>query len=254
MKRTTMFLSLALIALVIPGCSTASAQCPGGRCYTASVWSPWAGIYYSNSPCAGGRCRTAAKPAEPEEPVAEPADPEAGLPITGVSSLADAHADATAAGKPPRARIGGFSLEPASALATAKPGAENCPRGSRPGAENRPPRLADTAPQLVEFKPFCLRVAEIVNAQRAALGLAPLQLDENLCSGCDRHSAWMASGGGFQHAYYAGARECIAYGVRSPEAVVNLWLNSSGHRAIILGGGKTLGVGCSGNYWTLRVR
>ena len=220
MKRTTMFLSLALIALVIPGCSTASAQCPGGRCYTASVWSPWAGIYYSNSPCAGGRCRTAAKPAEPEEPVAEPADPEAGLPITGVSSLADAHADATA----------------------------------EPGAENRPPRLADTAPQLVEFKPFCLRVAEIVNAQRAALGLAPLQLDENLCSGCDRHSAWMASGGGFQHAYYAGARECIAYGVRSPEAVVNLWLNSSGHRAIILGGGKTLGVGCSGNYWTLRVR
>ena len=97
-------------------------------------------------------------------------------------------------------------------------------------------------------------MAEIVNAQRAALGLAPLQLDENLCSGCDRHSAWMASGGGFQHAYYAGARECIAYGVRSPEAVVNLWLNSSGHRAIILGGGKTLGVGCSGNYWTLRVR
>ena len=62
------------------------------------------------------------------------------------------------------------------------------------------------------------------------------------------------NGGGFRHAYYSGGRECIAYGVRSPEAVVSLWLNSSGHRAIILGGGRILGVGCSGNYWTLRVR
>lgn len=208
MKRTTMFMSLALIALVIPGCSTASAQCPGGRCYTASVWSPWAGFYYSNSPCAGGP-RAAAGDALPA-------------------------ADAAVGGEAPAGD-----------------------KGSRPSAvaeEPAEPRLADTAPQLVEFKPFCLRVAEIVNAQRAALGLAPLQLDENLCSGCDRHSAWMASGGGLQHGYYTGSRECIAYGVRSPEAVVNLWLNSSGHRAIILGGGRTLGVGCSGNYWTLRVR
>lgn len=215
MKRTTMFMSLALIALVIPGCSTASAQCPGGRCYTASVWSPWAGFYYSNSPCAGGP-RAAAGDALPasDEAVAEPEEPIPG-------------------GEAPA----GDTL-PAADAAVAEP----------------VPEVADTATQLVEFKPFCLRVAEIVNAQRAALGLAPLQLDENLCSGCDRHSAWMASGGGFQHAYYAGARECIAYGVRSPEAVVNLWLNSSGHRAIILGGGKAIGVGCSGNYWTLRVR
>lgn len=114
--------------------------------------------------------------------------------------------------------------------------------------------IADTVPQLVEFKPFCVRVAELVNKQRAAIGLPALTLDGALCSGCDRHSSWMANGGGFQHAYYAGARECIAYGVRTPEAVVSMWLNSSGHRAIILGGGKTLGVGCSGSYWTLRVR
>ena len=41
--------------------------------------------------------------------------------------------------------IGGFSLEPAPALATAKPGAENCPRGSRPGA-----KIARAASHLVE--------------------------------------------------------------------------------------------------------
>ncbi|MBQ6158040.1 MAG: CAP domain-containing protein [Thermoguttaceae bacterium] len=182
MKRTTMFMSLALIALVIPGCSTASAQCPGGRCYTASVWSPWAGFYYSNSPCAGGRCRTVKKP---DPKVEETKEPE-------------------------------------------------------------PPVVAELS--------ICGKVAQIINARREALGLPVFEVDPELCISCDRHSAFMASGGGFQHGYYTGARECIAYGVRSPEAVVNLWLNSSGHRAIILGGGKTLGVGCSGNYWTLRVR
>ena len=132
--------------------------------------------------------------------------------------------------------------------AVKKPAAEP----EEPKVEEEAPETAEEAPQLVEFKPFCVRVAELVNAQRAALGLPALELDESLCHGCDSHSAYMARNG-FQHAYYGG-RECIAYGVRSPEAVVNLWLGSSGHRAIILGGGKTLGVGCSGNYWTLRVR
>lgn len=185
MKRTLMFMCLCAALALISGCGSAQAACPGGRCASVGVWSPWGGVWYYQSPCANGRC--AAKPAaEPEEPKVE---------------------------------------EP-----------------------------ADTVPELVEFKPFCVRVAELVNAQRAALGLPAFELDESLCQGCDMHSAWMANGGGFQHAYYAGARECIAYGVRSPESVVNMWLGSSGHRAIILGSGKTLGVGCSGSYWTLRVR
>ena len=196
-------MSLAPIALVIPGCRP---LCPMSRRTVLYRPSGHPGRVLQQIPCAGG--------------------PRA------------------AAGDAPRPRaVGGEA--PAG------------DKGSRPSAvaeEPAEPEVADTAPQLVEFKPFCLRVAEIVNAQRAALGLAPLQLDENLCSGCDRHNAWMASGGGLQHGYYTGSRECIAYGVRSPEAVVNLWLNSSGHRAIILGGGRTLGVGCSGNYWTLRVR
>jgi uncharacterized protein YkwD len=105
----------------------------------------------------------------------------------------------------------------------------------------------------VEIKPFCQRVIELVNAQRKAAGLFPLALDETLCQGRDSHSRYMRFNG-FGHAYGIGGRECIAYGVRSPEAVVNLWLNSSGHRAIILGSGRFVGVGCSGSYWTLRVR
>ena len=47
--------------------------------------------------------------------------------------------------------------------------------------------------------------------------------------------------------------ENIAYGQRTPQAVVNAWMNSSGHRANILSASYTqIGVGyvASGNYWT----
>lgn len=49
------------------------------------------------------------------------------------------------------------------------------------------------------------------------------------------------------------AGENIAYGQRTPQAVVNAWMNSSGHRANILNGSYTqIGVGyvANGHYWT----
>ena len=52
---------------------------------------------------------------------------------------------------------------------------------------------------------------------------------------------------------YRSAGENIARGQRSPEAVVNAWMNSSGHRANILSTSFTqIGVGyvADGNYWT----
>lgn len=52
---------------------------------------------------------------------------------------------------------------------------------------------------------------------------------------------------------YRSAGENIAMGQRTPEAVVNAWMNSSGHRANILNASYTeIGVGyvADGNYWT----
>ena len=52
---------------------------------------------------------------------------------------------------------------------------------------------------------------------------------------------------------YRTAGENIAKGYASPQAVVNGWMNSSGHRANILNAGYTqIGVGyvAQGNYWT----
>ena len=52
---------------------------------------------------------------------------------------------------------------------------------------------------------------------------------------------------------YRTAGENIAQGYRTPEAVMNGWMNSSGHRANILNASYTqIGVGyvADGNYWT----
>lgn len=52
---------------------------------------------------------------------------------------------------------------------------------------------------------------------------------------------------------FRSAGENIAKGYATPQAVVNGWMNSSGHRANILNAGYThIGVGyvSSGNYWT----
>ncbi len=52
---------------------------------------------------------------------------------------------------------------------------------------------------------------------------------------------------------YRSAGENIARGQSTPQAVVNAWMNSSGHRANILNASFThIGVGymSSGNYWT----
>lgn len=52
---------------------------------------------------------------------------------------------------------------------------------------------------------------------------------------------------------YQSAGENIAYGQTTPQAVVNAWMNSSGHRANILNSSyKQIGVGyvADGHYWT----
>lgn len=130
---------------------------------------------------------------------------------------------------------------------TTKPQTEN---GS-PAPMPEPP--ADPEPlAAVTVSAPCQTVMELINQARARYGLPYLLADETLCRACDSHSAYMRSYG-FGHAWNSGL-ECIAYGVATPQAVVSLWLNSSGHRAILLGHGSRIGVGFSGTFWTLRVR
>ncbi|MCH5187903.1 MAG: hypothetical protein J1F63_05825 [Oscillospiraceae bacterium] len=117
---------------------------------------------------------------------------------------------------------------------------------------------------------YATRVLELVNEERAKEGLGPLKLDKDLCAVAKMHCDDMAKRNFFDHInpdgkspfdrmndygiFYMAAGENIASGQRSPEAVMNAWMNSPGHRANILSEdfGK-IGVGYAegGKYGTL---
>lgn len=112
-------------------------------------------------------------------------------------------------------------------------------------------------------------VVRLVNVERAKAGLPALTEDWQLSRVARYKSQDMRDKGYFSHQSptygspydmmrafgisYRAAGENIAMGQRTPSAVVNAWMNSSGHRANILSKSFTkIGVGyvASGNYWT----
>ena len=113
-------------------------------------------------------------------------------------------------------------------------------------------------------------VLQLVNEQRTQNGLAPLALSGKLCELAALKAEDMAANNYFDHTSptygtpfdmlkqfgvsYRSAGENIAAGQRTPEEVMNAWMNSSGHRANILNADYTeLGVGIAvgprGIYW-----
>ena len=112
-------------------------------------------------------------------------------------------------------------------------------------------------------------VIRLVNDIRVQNGLKPLTANWELSRVARFKSEDMAANRYFDHTSptygtpfqmirafglsYRAAGENIAYGQRTPAAVVNAWMNSSGHRANILSPSYTqIGVGycAGGNYWT----
>ena len=112
-------------------------------------------------------------------------------------------------------------------------------------------------------------VIALVNDIRLQYGLKALKTDWELCRVARYKSQDMADRGYFSHTSptygspfdmmksfgltYRSAGENIAKGQRTPEEVVNAWMNSSGHRANILNSSFThIGVGyvAKGNIWT----
>ena len=114
-------------------------------------------------------------------------------------------------------------------------------------------------------------VLNLVNNERAKAGLKPLKMSEELRSIANLKAKDMAEKNYFSHTsptygspfdmlqqfgvHYSAAGENIAAGQKTPQEVMNAWLNSSGHRANILNANfDTLGVGvyhggAYGVYW-----
>jgi len=171
-----------------------------------------------------------------------------------------------AAGEPP--------LPPTSSV-EADGSASGAPASSSHTLSPRSITAADSA--------FAQEVVERINRARWQNSLPPLKRNANLDAAAAYHSQDMAVDNYFFHdsynrvggdlvfdrlwyervgSYYTGwslLGECIAAGYTSPEAVVQGWLNSSGHRAVLLSSNyREIGSGyyyqASGSdyttYWT----
>ena len=168
------------------------------------------------------------------------------------------------------------------------PGAGEKPETPDDGApENKPGTPDDSKPETpdnnapenkpgqeegieTEYHAYVLRVVELVNEERAKAGLKPVTLQKNISAAAQvraqetevSFSHTRPDGTKFTTALaqagvtYRGAGENIAWGQRTPEQVMNGWMNSAGHRANILNEKFTsIGVGyyqnaAGTNYWT----
>ena len=114
------------------------------------------------------------------------------------------------------------------------------------------------------------QVLELVNIERKNIGLKPLSLDEKLVQVAHTRAKEITES--FSHTRpdgrscfsaakdagvsYFSAAENIAYGYSTPKAVMNAWMNSSGHKKNILSESLTkIGIGCYKNsdgmlYWS----
>lgn len=126
--------------------------------------------------------------------------------------------------------------------------------------------ISALSPDVASFEAEVIR---LVNQHRAEAGLSPLRANWELSRVARYKSQDMADNRYFAHnspvygtpfqmirafgLSFRTAGENIAYGQRTPQAVVSAWMNSSGHRANILSGSyPQVGVGyvSQGHHWT----
>lgn len=143
------------------------------------------------------------------------------------------------------------------------------PKPAAPAPAAPAPKPAAPAPATGDVGQYVQQVIDLTNAQRSKNGLPALKADSQLSGVAQKKSADMAQNNYFSHTSptygspfdmmrdfgvtYKSAGENIAQGQRTPQEVVNAWMNSEGHRKNILSSNFThIGVGYekSGNHWT----
>lgn len=124
-----------------------------------------------------------------------------------------------------------------------------------------------STPKAIDTSSFSARVIQLVNEERSKNGLAPLQSAGDLNTFAYTRSTELPILFAHQRPDgsnplesiiglgYMAAGENIAYGLSTPESVMEAWMNSDGHRANILSTDfQYIGVGCylknGGYYWT----
>lgn len=131
-----------------------------------------------------------------------------------------------------------------------KPSSQSGSNAAKPTQPSTPAAAYNTS--------YAHQVAELVNAQRAANGLDALAWDDSLANAANTRAQELITS--FSHTRpdgsscftairnpqdYGSIGENIAAGQTTPSAVMNAWMNSSGHRANILSEHYTkIGVSC----------
>ncbi|WP_411789942.1 CAP domain-containing protein [Halobacillus rhizosphaerae] len=160
-----------------------------------------------------------------------------------------------------------------------QPKQEQPKKASQQQSTQKAPEQTNTNDQsnssLDQYQPsqYEKKVVQLVNDERAKQGLDPLKMNNRLSGLAHMKSKDMADNNYFSHTSptygspfemmkqfdfnYRTAGENIAAGQRTPESVVQGWMNSPGHRANILnesftqiGVGYVEGSGQYGTYWT----
>lgn len=150
-----------------------------------------------------------------------------------------------------------------------KPVDNNCPNGNCNTTVQKPNTGTTADKNNADVSDYEKEVVDLVNEIRKEYGLSELTLNTELSAVARAKSQDMKDKQYFSHTSptygspfdmmktfgisYRTAGENIAMGYRTPEAVVDGWMNSEGHRANILNSSyKEIGVGyvSSGNYWT----
>ena len=144
---------------------------------------------------------------------------------------------------------------------------ESKPETTPPSEDTNTP---ENKPEADKELTFAEQVVELVNQERTKAGLNAVTLDQNIASAAlvrakeieTSFSHTRPNGSKFSTALteqgvtFKGAGENIAWGQKSPEAVMQAWMNSEGHRANILNKNFTkIGVGyyqnaAGRNFWT----
>ena len=133
---------------------------------------------------------------------------------------------------------------------------ENTPENA---PENAPENTPESAPE-ESTKSYAEQVVALVNEERAKVNLPALTMSEDVNHAAQIRAVETTKA--FSHTRpdgspfstvlkengisYRGAGENIAWGQKTPEAVVNAWMNSDGHRANILN--KNFTTICVGYY------
>lgn len=93
-------------------------------------------------------------------------------------------------------------------------------------------------------------IVQFTNDYRISQGRKPLKVSQRLM-GLARLQSWHMTRRGMNHGYTQGWQsENIAAGQQSAREAVNAWINSSRHRANMLGNWTYIGVGGYDTSWT----